>query len=384
MRYAMIMAGGAGTRLWPMSRRDLPKQLIRFIAPPGGEPGAASISLLELAARRLEGLIEPSRRYICTSESYRGAIRREIPGFDGADADGRILGEPVGRDTVNAVALGAAVLEKADRGAVFAVLTADHIIEPQEVFRDRMDLGFRLVEQDPRRLVTFSIKPTYPATGFGYVERGTPIRGIPGEDAAGHPIAFHVERFVEKPELPKAQAYVESGAFGWNSGMFVWKASAFLDALRKYLPENHEAIRRIQAAWGTPDQERVLQEIYPTLGKTSVDYGVMEPITRAKDRQYSVCTVQMDLRWLDVGSWPSYGETVPPDEAGNRLVGESRPTVVKGKNNLVVSSAPGHTVAVLGVDDLIVVHTPDATLVMPRSKAEELKDLHSKVDEKLR
>ncbi|MBL8963869.1 MAG: mannose-1-phosphate guanylyltransferase [Phycisphaeraceae bacterium] len=384
MRYAMIMAGGAGTRLWPMSRRDLPKQLIRFIAPPGGEPGDTPISLLDLAARRLEGLIDPAHRYLCTSETYRQAIRREIPGFEGEEADGRILGEPVGRDTVNAVALGAAVLEKADREAVFAVLTADHIIEPLEVFRDRMDLGFRLVEQDPRRLVTFSIKPTYPATGFGYVERGTPIRGIDRAQAGGEPLAFHVERFVEKPELPKAQAYVESGAFGWNSGMFVWKASVFLEALRKYMPDNHEAIRRIQDAWGTPDQARVLSEIYPALVRTSVDYGVMEPITRAKDRQFSVCTVQMDLRWLDVGSWPSFGETVPPDEFGNRLAGPSLPTVVKGKNNLIVSSVPGHTVAVLGVDDLIVVHTPDATLVMPRSRAEELKELHGKVDDKLR
>ncbi|HRJ49234.1 MAG TPA: mannose-1-phosphate guanylyltransferase [Phycisphaerales bacterium] len=319
MRYAMIMAGGAGTRLWPMSRRDLPKQLIRFIAPPGGEPGDTPISLLDLAARRLEGLIDPAHRYLCTSETYRQAIRREIPGFEGEEADGRILGEPVGRDTVNAVALGAAVLEKADREAVFAVLTADHIIEPLEVFRDRMDLGFRLVEQDPRRLVTFSIKPTYPATGFGYVERGTPIRGIDRAQAGGEPLAFHVERFVEKPELPKAQAYVESGAFGWNSGMFVWKASVFLEALRKYMPDNHEAIRRIQDAWGTPDQARVLSEIYPALVRTSVDYGVMEPITRAKDRQFSVCTVQMDLRWLDVGSWPSFGETVPPDAFGNWL-----------------------------------------------------------------
>jgi mannose-1-phosphate guanylyltransferase len=383
MRYAMIMAGGAGTRLWPMSRKDLPKQLIKFIPSPNGA-GEGPISLLDLAARRLEGLIDQSRRYICTSEGYREAIQRDIPGYGGAEGDARILGEPMGRDTVNAVALGAAVLQKANPDAVFAVLTADHIIEPLETFRARMELGFKLVEQDPRRLVTFSIKPTYPATGFGYVERGTPIRGLPGTEVDGQHIAFHVERFVEKPDLPKAQAYVESGAFGWNSGMFVWKASTFLDALKKYKPANYEGIMRLQAAWGTPDQQRALTEIYPTLDKISVDYAVMEPITTSKDKQFSVCTVQMDLRWLDVGSWPSYGETVAPDESGNRLVGQTSPTVVKGRNNLVVSSAPGHTVALLGVDDLIVVHTPDATLVMPRARAEELKELHAKVDPGLR
>ncbi|GMV25282.1 MAG: mannose-1-phosphate guanylyltransferase [Phycisphaerae bacterium] len=384
MRYAMIMAGGAGTRLWPMSRKGTPKQLIKFIPAPGEPADTASISLLDLAARRLEGLIDPSRRYICTSESYRGAIARDIPGFAGTNGDARILGEPVGRDTVNAVALGAAVLAKIDPEAVFAVLTADHIIEPMDVFRERMDLGFRLVEQDDRRLVTFSIKPTYPATGFGYVERGTPIRGLAGTGVDGHHLAFHVERFVEKPDLPKAQAYVESGGFGWNSGMFVWKARTFLEALKKYKPANYEGIMRLQAAWGTPDQAAVLAEVYPQLEKISVDYAVMEPITKTRDKQFSVCTVQMDLRWLDVGSWPSYGETVAPDEAGNRLVGQTVPTVVKGRNNLVVCSVPGHTVAVLGVDDLIIVHTADATLVMPRARAEELKDLHGKVDEKLR
>ncbi len=384
MRYAMIMAGGAGTRLWPMSRKGLPKQLIKFIPAPGGGAGAPQISLLELAERRLEGLIAPAHRYICTSEAYRAAIQRDIPGFAGTEGNARILGEPAGRDTVNAVAFAAAVLAKSDPDAVFAVLTADHIIEPLEVFRERMDLGFQLVEQDPRRLVTFSIKPTYPATGFGYVERGTPIRGLEAAQAGGQHLAFHVERFVEKPDMPKAQAYVESGGFGWNSGMFVWRASTFLEALRKYRPENYDGIMKLQQAWGTPDQQRALSEIYPALGKISVDYAVMEPITKSRDRQFSVCTVQMDLRWLDVGSWPSYGETVTPDEAGNRLVGQTPPTVVKGRNNLVVSAAPGHTIALLGVDDLIVVHTPDATLVMPRQKAEELKELHSKVDEKLR
>lgn len=384
MRYAMIMAGGAGTRLWPMSRRDLPKQLIRFIPAPGEAGGGLPISLLDLAARRLEGLIDQSRRYICTSEGYRGAIQRDIPGFGGQDGHGRILGEPCGRDTVNAVALGAAVLQKLDPEAVFAVLTADHIIEPLDAFRERIELGFRLVEQDPRRLVTFSITPTYPATGFGYVERGTPIRGVAGGELGGKHIAFHVERFVEKPDLPKAQAYVESGAFGWNSGMFVWKAATFLEALKKYLPKNYEQILRVQAAWGTQDQERVLGEVYPALEKISVDYAVMEPITKTRDKQFSVCTVQMDLRWLDVGSWPSYGETVTPDESGNRLAGPTPPMVVKGRNNLVVNAVNGHTVALLGVEDLIVVHTADATLVMPRARAEELKELHGKVDERLR
>lgn len=364
-----------------MSRKELPKQLIKFIEHKGEKRPR---SLLEIAAERLEGLIEESRRFICTSENYRDAIRKDIEAFSDKAGNERILGEPVGRDTVNAVGLAAAVLHKLDRKAVFAVLTADHIIEPHDVFRDRMDLGFRLVEDDPSRLVTFSIKPTYPATGFGYVERGTPIRDITPakgtkDTKADSKLAFHVERFVEKPDLPRAQAYLESGTFGWNSGMFVWKAETFLNALKKYKPENHEGLMKVAEAWGTKKQKAVLEEVYPTLPKISVDYAVMEPASKDKKHEFSICTVLMDLKWLDVGSWPSYAETVTPDKAGNRTTGAGEALVVKGRNNLVVNAADGHLVSLLGCEDMIVIHTKDATLVMPRARAEELKELHSAV-----
>jgi mannose-1-phosphate guanylyltransferase len=380
MRYAMIMAGGAGTRLWPMSRRDRPKQLLRFIRRPGhGTP----MSLLELADRRLDGLIDPARRFICTSEAYRAAVREQLARYD----DAHILGEPVGRDTVNAVGLTAAVLAKMDPEAIFCVLTADHVIEPEEEFRRRMDLGFRLVENDPRRFVTFSIKPTYPATAYGYVERGTPIRD-PGRGPGGaidgaKDHAYHVARFVEKPDRARAQVYVASGDFAWNSGMFVWRAGTVLEALARFKPESHEGLLKIQAGWGTSRERRVLEEVYPTLPKISVDYALMEPAAQAGGEAFRVCTVRMDLSWLDVGSWPSFAETLSPDKSGNRVGGEGRAVIVSGRNNLAVSSA-GHTVALLGCEDMIVVQTPDATLVMPRAKAEDLKLLHAELDERLR
>jgi mannose-1-phosphate guanylyltransferase len=377
MRYAMIMAGGAGTRLWPMSRRGRPKQLLRFIHCPG-DPQPRS--LLELSAARLEGLIPQEQQYICTAEAYRAPIHEDLPQFPHS----RILGEPVGRDTVNAVGFAAAVFQKMDPDAVFAVLTADHIIEPREKFQSLMDLGYRLVEADPTRLVTFSIKPTYPATAYGYVERGTPLPGAPGADG----LAFKVARFVEKPDLPRATAYVQSGVFGWNSGMFVWRASTVMDALKRFKPESHEGLVKIQDAWGTSRQQQVLAEVYPTLPKISVDYAIMEPASKAKDRQFSVCTVQMDVKWLDVGSWPSYGQTLAPDAAGNRVAfpgAEGGDQVLHtSSNNLVVNPVPGHTVALLGCKDLIVVHTAGATLVMPRDQAEALKDLHAKVPDQLK
>lgn len=376
MRYAMIMAGGAGTRLWPMSRRDRPKQLLKFIEPPG-DHGAAR-SLLDLAAERLEGMIPPERRYICTAEAYRPAVRAALPAF----SDDRILGEPVGRDTVNAVGFAAAVLQKLDTDAVFCVLTADHIIEPVGRFQELMDLGFRLVEADPSRLVTFSIKPAYPSTMFGYVERGTPIIEVPGSDG----LAFRVARFVEKPDLPRAQAYVQSGVFGWNSGMFVWKASTVMECLRRFKPETHAGMLRVQEAWGTDRQRAVIEEVYPSLPRISVDYAIMEPATKLKggDRPFTVCTVMMDLKWLDVGSWPSFGETVAPDADKNRRAGKGASVLVNGGSNLVVNASPGHTLALLGCRDMIVVHTDDATLIMPRDRAEQIKDLYAKVDESLR
>jgi mannose-1-phosphate guanylyltransferase len=375
MRYGMIMAGGSGTRLWPMSRAGRPKQLLPFMPAPGG---GGYTSLLALAAGRLHGMVPPERRYICTSEGFRSIIKAELPEF----SDDRILGEPVGRDTVNAVGFAAAAFHKLDKDAVFAVLTADHLIEPQETFLKCIDVGFKLVESDPRRFVTFSIRPTYAATGFGYCERGAAIGGVPG----GEGIAFQVARFVEKPNLQRAQAYVESGQFGWNSGMFIFKAATFLDCLKRYKPESFEGVVKIASALGTRDQAKTIAEVYPTLPKISVDFAVMEPASQDKSGSVSIATVLMDVKWLDVGSWPSYGETLGADEDGNRRGGAGgSAAILRGcRNTLVVNDDPGHVVAVLGTDDLIVVRTKEATLVMPRAKAEELKALHAQVPERLK
>jgi len=349
-RYAMIMAGGGGTRLWPMSRAQTPKQLVPMI---GGE------SLLQLAAARLEGLIPNDRRMVCAAETWRDGIRGALPAL----ADANWIGEPMGRDTVNAVALTAAILAKRDPNAVFAVLTADHVIEPVGTFQQCIDHGFRLAEADPSRLITFAITPTFPATQYGYVEYG--------ESIPGNAPAVRCARFVEKPDAPQAKEYLESGRFGWNSGMFVFHAQGFLDALRRFHPNNHAGILKIQSAWDTPEQSMVLAAVYPTLPKISVDYAIMEPASQ--DTQFSVATVPMAVSWKDVGSWSTYATLLSEDPEGNRATGESMP--VGCKDTMVVNRETGHLVCAVGCEGLVIVHTPEATLIMPAAMSERVKEL---------
>lgn len=346
----MIMAGGAGTRLWPMSRPERPKQLLPLI---GGR------CLLELAADRVDGVVPAERRLICTGESYRAAVRAALPAF----GDEQILGEPVGRDTVNAVGLTAAVLAERDPDAVFVVLTADHVIEPVNTFRRCLETGFTLVELDDRRFVTFAITPTFPATGYGYVERGDAISGYGG--------AFRARRFVEKPDRATAESYLATGDFAWNSGMFVFSARGVMEALERHVPESHAGLTEIARAWSGPNRRAVLERVYPMLPNISVDFALMEPVSR--DADYAVCVVPMDVTWLDVGSWPSYGETLTPDGSGNRTNGKA--THLDSHHVLAVSDDPEHLIATIGCEDLIVVHTRDATLVCPRGMAERVRDL---------
>jgi len=367
MRHATIMAGGSGTRLWPLSRAGQPKQLVPFIPGPDGRPRC----LLEIAAARLEGLVPEQHRTICTGEAYRQQIEAILPAF----TDDRILGEPCPRDTVNAVGFAAAVFAKNDPDAVFAVLTADQLIEPHDAYLKAMETGFSLVEADPTRFVSFGITPSEPATGFGYIEVGRPL----ADDPSGS--AFGIARFVEKPDAERARAYLESGRFLWNAGMFVFHARTFLDRLAAHLPESHAGLVRIQEAWGTPEQRATLDAIYPGLPKNSVDYAIMEPC--ADDPAVRLTGVEMNASWIDVGSWTSFAETIEPDLRGNRAAGCAT-ALHESAGNIVVSDDPNHTVALLGCEGLVVVRTGRATLVMPRDRAQDLKALHAELPEALR
>ena len=355
MRYAAIMAGGAGTRLWPMSTKEVPKQLIPFIS---------GRSLMEIAADRLDGLVDEPNRLICTGESHREVIKRSLPKF----GDDQILGEPIGRDTLNAVGFTAAVVAKQDPDAVMAIFTADHVIEPINTFQERVRIAYEVAERVPNALVTFGITPTHPATGYGYVHVNQPLAGFEN--------VRRVEAFKEKPDEVTAKRYLEHGRYLWNSGMFVWKASTLLDCIKRYRPDTHAGLMKIADAWGTDQQQAVLEQVYPTLEKISVDYAVLEPAGR--DENVSLVTVEMPVRWLDVGSWPSYGETLKPDNDGNRTSAE-KAIFMDTTNTLIVSDDDDHLVATIGLSDIVIVKTGKATLICHKDVAQRIKDMHAQV-----
>lgn len=357
-RYALIIAGGSGTRLWPMSTKKVPKQLIPFID---------GRSLLEVAVERLEGLVPTERVFVCAGEAHRRAV---LAGVEQLSAE-QFIGEPMGRDTLNAVGLGTGVLGRDDVDAVVAVFTADHLISPEDEFRKVVEQGYRLAENQERTLVTFGIEPTHPATAYGYLELGESL------DEGG----FVVKNFKEKPDAATAERYVQAGPekYLWNSGMFVWRATTLMDAIERYAPENFVGLTRCINAWGTERQQAVLEAEYPKLKKVSVDYAVMEPAS--EDEMVTMAAVPMPLRWLDVGSWPSFGKTCETDEAGNATSG-CRHALMDSRNTLVASSEKDHLIATIGVEDLIIIHTDKATLVCRADQAERIKELHKQVGER--
>ncbi len=351
MRYAVIMAGGSGKRLWPASRENRPKQLIRLV---DGK------CLLDLAIARLEGLFKPEQILVITNAAY---AERVGECFTSLPAE-NVIGEPEGRDTANAIALAAELIAARDEDATMAVFTADHIIRPEDEFRQCVEWACQAAEENTGALVTFGIRPTFPHVGLGYIHCADKTE----QDV------HRVRGFKEKPKHHTARYYVESGEYFWNSGMFVWKVGAIRNALKKFLPESVDALASVgAAAKGGRDITGLLSEIYPKLSKISIDYAVME---KAED----VLMVELTCEWLDVGSWPALAEVVEPDDDGNAIVAPR--AVVIDCNQNVIFSDEEHLLAVVGMDDCIIVHTADATLICNKSDSQRLKELVDLIEQK--
>ncbi|MBI9107393.1 MAG: NTP transferase domain-containing protein [Spirochaetales bacterium] len=358
MRYALILAGGSGTRLWPMSTASKPKQLIPFV---NGR------SLLQIAFERLEGLVEKDKRFICAGNSHKDMIIEGLEGFN----ESQFIGEPDGRDTLNALAYSSAVLRKLDPDAVIAVFTADHIIEPVDEFLRVVEKGFRTAEDNEKSLVTFGITPTYAATGFGYLELGLGLSGG----------SRRLRRFREKPVQADAQDYYSAGPenYLWNSGMFIWRADTLLECVEKYEPECYRGIMKIVEALESDSFDDVLNDIYPGLKKISIDFAVMEPASG--DPDFTVAAVPMPLTWLDIGSWSAYAGICEIDAAGNNY-GIKNHLLLESSGTLLASEDEDHLIAGIGLEDLIVIHTSKATLICPKNRDQEIKKLYSSIEEK--
>ncbi|MDR1712290.1 MAG: mannose-1-phosphate guanylyltransferase [Propionibacteriaceae bacterium] len=345
MRYVVIMAGGSGTRLWPLSRSGTPKQFLPLI--PAQD---ARVSLLHLAVERARTVVPPERIWIVTGAAYLDMVRELAPEIP----ESNLLGEPVGRDSLNAAAWPAAVLAARDPDAVIAQLTADHLIQPVDSFARTLAAAFELAESGPK-LVTLGVPPTRPHTGYGYIRRG----------AALSDTAFEVLGFTEKPPLALAQQYLASGEYWWNAGMFCWRAAAFLDLVAQLRPECAQLVLELAE---NPGQ---LADIFPRLPKISVDYAVMEPAAA----QGMVCCVRLDAQWRDVGGYAALGNVLP-QLGGNAASGR---VVADAQGNVIINDDPDAVVAVAGVTGLVVVRTPTATLVVPADQAERVKALAEQV-----
>ena len=346
MHFVVIMAGGSGTRLWPLSRQGRPKQLL---------PLFEGKSLLRVAFERLHGVVPVENILVCTGRAYAEDVAQQLPEL----AAGNILGEPEGRDSLNAVAWSAAEVMARDPHAVVAMVTADQIITPVDEFQRALSTAFEVAERIPEALVTLGVVPTSAHTGYGYLHRGPEVAQFPG--------VYRVAEFKEKPSSSVAQQYLASGEYWWNAGMFVWRAATLLSQLDQLVPDTASTIREIVA---NPQR---LDELFPTLQKISVDYAIMEPVSHNRTDAV-VVSVALDVEWRDVGGFGSLAELFNEDDAGNLCTGV---TVSLDSSGCILINATGaeHVIATLGLTDCLVVATPTATLAAPITEAERVKEL---------
>jgi mannose-1-phosphate guanylyltransferase len=341
---AVILAGGSGTRLWPLSTPSFPKQ---FLPLPSGN------SMIQETLARVSSLIEPDRAWVVTGRSMAGLVHEHLPSIPRR----HILVEPIGRNTAPAIAWVAAVIARRDLQAIMASLHADAVISNVDALRASLRLAYDLAEEG--YLVTLGIKPTAPETGYGYIRFADPV-------SEGHGLqAFNGEHFVEKPDLLTAQGYLKDGHYVWNSGMFVWKVETILAELRVHLPALADKVEAIAAATGTPQERAVIDEIWPALTPISIDHGVLE-------RTKKLVVIPIDLGWNDVGNWQQYGALFPADEQGVGAVGHHTPL---GSQNVFVYNNTPRQVYTIGLEDIVVVETDDKTVICHKDAVQRVKEL---------
>jgi mannose-1-phosphate guanylyltransferase len=360
MLHAIVMAGGSGTRFWPASRAALPKQLL---------PLAGATTLLEDTVARLDGLVPPERLMIVTSARLLPAVRQQLP----AVPEAGLVGEPCKRDTAPCIGLAALLVSRHDPEAIMAVMPSDHCITPAPAFRAAIRQAEALVAAAPDRLVTFGIRPTYPAEGFGYIQEGDSIpSATPGSGEHSNAPVHRVARFKEKPPANVAREYVAAGNYLWNAGIFVWKAATIIEALRRQQPDCLAHLERIAAAWDGPDREGVFATEFAAIKGISIDYAVLEHAT-------DVAVVEAPFTWDDLGGWSAVARQRGGDADGNTVLGKHLGIETM---RTIVHSGEDHLVVTMGLEDMLVVHTPDATLVAARTHEEAVRRVVAELEKR--
>ncbi|HEY8599334.1 MAG TPA: sugar phosphate nucleotidyltransferase [Thermomicrobiales bacterium] len=347
--YVVIPAGGSGTRLWPLSRAAYPK----FLHPLTGD----SRTLIQATIDRLAALAPPERTFVVTGGAHVAPIARQIPDVPAAN----ILVEPSPRDSAAAIGLAAAIIARRDPDAIMGSFHADHLVRDEDLFRETVRLAERAAREG--YLMTIGIAPTVPETGYGYIRWGESLTVAD---------TFLVEQFKEKPSLAVAEEWLAEGGYLWNSGMFVWRCTALLDELARQQPELYEGLMYIAESWDTPTGQEVLATIWPNLPKVPIDVAVMEGAAAAG----RVGTVPGHFGWNDIGDWHTLGEVLGRDDEVNVVLGgnAAHHLLIDTQNTLLVPNGE-RIIATLGVQDLVIVDTPDALLVCARERAQDVKKL---------
>ena len=340
--YAVIMAGGSGTRFWPLSRGAMPKQLLGILGGP---------TMIQATVARLQPLIPAERVLVVTTAALAEETRRQLPML----RPEHVIAEPVGRDTAACVCLAAVVIERLHPGATMVLLPADQVIQPADAFQRALAVGAEFAGQG--RLVTYGIAPRFPATGYGYIRVG---ESLPGTDGIG---VNRVERFVEKPDEDTAKAYLAEGTYRWNAGIFCWRADVVLGELEQHCPWLTAALVPLADHWGRADFASVLDQIYQPLRKISIDYALME---KAKD----IVVVTGDFSWDDLGSWDALYDHLPHDPAG--VISQGQVLALECLDSLFYNTGR-QTLVAHGVEGMTVVATPDAILILPKGRSQEVK-----------
>lgn len=346
--HAVAIAGGSGTRFWPLSRHAHPKQLLNL----SGED-----TLLHATLARMSPLVGQKQWWMVVGQAHAQGCREAVAEV----AEAQVLVEPQARNTAPAIALAAIHLLAKDEHAVMAVLPADHHVGDGKAFRQAIEVAHK--QAATGRIMTLGITPSHAETGFGYIEQGPAI---------GNSGAFALSRFVEKPSLEKAQHMLAQKNFLWNAGIFVMQAKVYMDEVKKQLPALASALAPVQKAIGTPGYADALKSAFAAIEGISIDYGIMEKAPNAG-------VVPVSCGWSDVGSWNALGSVVAADAQGNVVRGRA---ILQDTHNSVAWADDGHMVAVLGMHDVVVVHTADATLVLPKSRSQEVRDVLTALKEK--